>query len=166
MSRFFAYLQRNALAALALTMSLLALAGASYAALRLPANSVGDRQIKNRSIRAQKLDPTSIAASVRAWAILQWGAGGRLVAKASSARVKVTTGGSAASITWPHHHFARSCMPSVTPEENRNSKFGVADYITAQFDPTNPPGAFLSLLGFAADGTRGPQAAYVMIVCP
>jgi hypothetical protein len=57
-------------------------------------------------------------------------------------------------------------MPSVTPEENRNSKFGVPAYITAQFDPTNPSGAFLSLLGFSADGTRGPQAAYVMVVCP
>ena len=166
MTRVLAYFQRNALAALALAVSLLALAGASYAAFTLPANSVGPRQIKKRSIGAEKLDPTSIAASIRAWAIIQWGANDRLVAKASSSRVKVGTGGVSATITWPHRHFARSCMPSVTPEENRNSRFGVADYITAQFDPTNPSGAFLSLLGFSADGTRGPQAAYVMIVCP
>ncbi len=166
MTRVLAYLQRNALATLALALSVLALAGASYAAFSLPANSVGSRQIRNHSIGAQKLDPSSIAASVRAWAVIQWGAGNKLVAKSTSERVRVGTGGTSATITWPHRRFARNCMPSITPEENRNTKFGVPDYITAQFDPTNPSGAFLSLLGFAADGTRGPQAAYVMIVCP
>ena len=97
---------------------------------------------------------------------IQWGTGGRLVTKASSSKVTVAGGGIGVKITWPHRRFARNCLPSVTPQENLNSKFGVADYVTARFNPTSRDGAFLSLLGFAADGSRGPQAAYIMIVCP
>ena len=55
MTRTLDYLRRNALAALALVCSLLALAGASYAAFSLPANSVGRAQIKNHSIGSVKL---------------------------------------------------------------------------------------------------------------
>jgi len=166
MTRILDYLRRNAVAALALVCSLLALAGASYAAFSLPANSVGAPQIKNHSIGSIKLDQRSIAASIRAWVIIQWGAGGRLVAKASSSRVTVASGGATTTVTWPHRHFARNCFPSVTPQQNLNSRFALADYLTARLDPANPGGAFLSMLGVAADGTRGPQAAYVTVICP
>ena len=166
MTRTLDYLRRNALAALALACSLLALAGASYAALSLPANSVGARQVRNHSLGSIKLDQRSIAASIRAWVILQWGAKGRLVATASSSHVTVASGGTAATVTWPHKHFDRNCFPSVTPQQNLNSKFALADYVTARLDRTDPAGAFLSLIGVAADGTRGPQAAYITIICP
>ena len=165
-SRALNYVAHHAIAITALVCSILALGASSYAALSIPANSVGASQIRNDAISAAKLDRGSIAASIRAWVNIQWGTGGRLVAKASSSRVTVAGGGIGASITWPHRRFARNCIPSVTPQENLNSKFGVADYVTARFNPTNRSGAFLSLLGFAADGTRGPQAAYIMIVCP
>jgi len=38
-----------------------ALGGASYAAIKLPANSVGTKQIKNRSITIRKIDRTALA---------------------------------------------------------------------------------------------------------
>jgi hypothetical protein len=38
-----------------------ALGGASYAAIRLPANSVGTKQIQNRSITIRKIDRTALA---------------------------------------------------------------------------------------------------------
>ena len=78
-----AYLRHHAIAITALVCSLLALAGASYAALDLPNGSVGARQIKNHVIAPVKLDPRLIAATVRSWVIVQW-QGGRLVAQASS----------------------------------------------------------------------------------
>lgn len=165
-SRALNYITHHAIAITALVCSILALAASSYAAFTLPSGSVGAAQIQSHVISAAKLDRSSIAASIRAWVNIQWGTGGQLVAKASSNRVKVAGGGLGATISWPHRRFASNCIPSVTPQENLTSKFGVADYVTARFDPINRDGAFLSLLGFAADGTRGPQAAYIMIVCP
>jgi hypothetical protein len=45
--RFRAYVRQHHLALFALFV---ALGGTSYAAIRLPANSVGNRQIKNRAV--------------------------------------------------------------------------------------------------------------------
>jgi hypothetical protein len=38
----------------------IALGGASYAAIKVPANSVGTKQVKNRAITARKLDPKAL----------------------------------------------------------------------------------------------------------
>ncbi len=56
------HLRSNVVAYLALFV---ALGGTGYAAMSLPANSVGPRQIRNRSITGVKLNPRSIAASVQ-----------------------------------------------------------------------------------------------------
>ena len=72
------YVGRHAIAILALTCSLLALAGASYAALNIPAGSVGARELKNDSIDFTKFNHKLINGAVRAWAIV--GASGRLIA--------------------------------------------------------------------------------------
>jgi hypothetical protein len=61
------HLRANAIAYLALFV---ALGGTSYAAMSLPAGSVGARQIKNHVIAPVKLDPKFISASVRYWAIV------------------------------------------------------------------------------------------------
>ena len=82
------YLQRNALAGLAFVCSLLALAGASYAALAIPRNSVGTAQLRNHAITPVKLDPAYIAGDVRAWAIV--GATGNVIAGAGKPSVTVT----------------------------------------------------------------------------
>ena len=39
----------------------IALGGASYAAIKVPANSVGTKQVKNRAITTRKLDPKALA---------------------------------------------------------------------------------------------------------
>ena len=72
------YLRRHAIAVLALICSLLALAGASYATLRLPAGSVGARQLRDNSITPDKFNHKVINGAVRAWAIVS--ATGRLIA--------------------------------------------------------------------------------------
>jgi hypothetical protein len=64
MTKFLRHLQANLVAYLALFV---ALGGTSYAALRVPAGSVGARQLKNHSIGPAKFDRGSIAGYVRDW---------------------------------------------------------------------------------------------------
>jgi hypothetical protein len=64
MPKFLRHLQANLVAYLALFV---ALGGTSYAALSLPAGSVGAQQLKNHSIGAVKFDRGSIAGYVRDW---------------------------------------------------------------------------------------------------
>ncbi len=75
MRRLATHIRSNVVAYLALFV---ALAGTSYAASRLPAGSVGNRELKNHSITPIKFDPTKIGASVRYWAVV--GAGGHVLA--------------------------------------------------------------------------------------
>jgi hypothetical protein len=166
MNRALDYLRRNTIAGVALACSLLSLAGASYAALSLPAGSVGAAQIRNHVIDPVKLNPQTIAGSIRASVVVQWGAGGKLVARASSSPVRITTGSTGEGLIWPHRHFSRRCVASATPQVNLNPGIHPNGYVTAQFDPANPPGAFLELFGFAPDGSRSAQAADVLIACP
>lgn len=55
--RFGRYVMRHHLALLALFV---ALGGTSYAAIKLPAKSVGTRQLKNKAVTPAKLSPTAI----------------------------------------------------------------------------------------------------------
>ena len=59
LTRLLHLIRHNVIALIALFV---ALGGTSYAALNLPAGSVGTRQLKNRSVTAPKLDPSSVAA--------------------------------------------------------------------------------------------------------
>ncbi len=79
------HIRQNLVAYLALFV---ALGGTSYATLVLPAGSVGNRQIRNHSITPVKLDPRTIAGSIKAWASLQLTNHG-IVAAASSGQVGV-----------------------------------------------------------------------------
>jgi hypothetical protein len=74
MHRIVSHIRGNLVAYLALFV---ALGGSSYAAVSLPANSVGARQIRNHSITPVKLNSRKIGASVRAWALIA--PGGHLV---------------------------------------------------------------------------------------
>ncbi len=65
MSRVLGHIRSNVIAYLALFV---ALGGTSYAAMRLPAGSVGTRQLKNHSVTPIKLDRGSIAGYVRDYA--------------------------------------------------------------------------------------------------
>ncbi len=108
MNRLLAHARQNLVAYLALFV---ALGGTSYAAL-----TINGSQIRNRSIDAVKLNPGSIAASIKAWAIVQAGSEqcqGVVRPAAGSAFQRSATG---ESITWLHRRFGRNCMASVTPQ--------------------------------------------------
>jgi hypothetical protein len=164
MSRVLSHVRQNVVAYLALFV---ALGGTSYAAVSLPRNSVGARQIKNHSITPVKFNGKSIAGSISAWVILQWRTDTQLRARAASSHVVTRNTTEAETVMWPRRHFARDCAVSATPQENLNSTSPNIDgYLTVNFDPTNPSGAFLTIHGFSTRGTPMPQAATVLVVCP
>lgn len=82
MIRILAHARSNAVAYVSLFV---ALGGTSYAAVTLPAGSVGNRQLRNHSITPVKLDRTAIGGYVRYWARID--ANGNVVA--SRPRVQV-----------------------------------------------------------------------------
>ena len=65
MNKLITHIRANAIAYLAL---FIALGGTSYAAITIPRNSIGTRQLKNGAVTPAKLDGGLIGASVRAWA--------------------------------------------------------------------------------------------------
>ncbi len=89
MRRAIGHIRANAVAYLALFV---ALGGTSYAATRLPAGSVGNRQIRNHSIDPDKLNPRYIRGNVRLWASVN--ASGKVVGGGRG--VKVVPQGSVA----------------------------------------------------------------------
>ena len=76
------HLRKNVVAYVALFV---ALGGTSYAAVSLPAGSVGNRQLKNHSISPIKFERGSIAGYVRDWAEID--PNGQLVASRPSAHL-------------------------------------------------------------------------------
>jgi hypothetical protein len=78
MDRLIRHVRGNAVAYLALFV---ALGGTGYAAINLPAGSVGAKQIRNHVIGRVKLDPSLISGSVRVWAHVS--AAGRMLAGSS-----------------------------------------------------------------------------------
>jgi len=155
------HLRSNAVAYIALFT---ALGGTSYAAFSLPAGSVGDRQIQNRAIGAAKLNPGSIAASIRAWADVTWD--GAWTIRASSRDVRITRTGLGEVVSWRHTHFARNCMASVTPQRNFPGPGGSTSfdgYVTTSF---NPAARQLQIDGLAPDGSHQVQDLTVLIICP
>lgn len=85
MSAVLDHMRRNVVGYIALFV---ALGSTGYAALQLPAGSVGAQQIQNHVIDPVKLDPRLINGSVRAWASVN--ANGRVTAGAPKAKVSVS----------------------------------------------------------------------------
>jgi hypothetical protein len=163
MSRIRSHARNNRVAYIALFF---ALGGSSYAAFRLPAGSVGTRELKNRAVTAKKLDPTSVAASVRAWANLQWASGWHV--QASTGDIHVTTNATGETVSWRRTRFASNCMASVTPQRNFGpggpGGTGTLDgYVSTFF---NPHDGDLQIDGIAADGTHQAQGVTILIICP
>ena len=106
--------------AIALTALFVALGGTSYAALSLPANSVGTAQIRNGAITTKKiangsitqikLDSRSLGGSVKYWAHVSQT--GQAVSGSRGARASVA--GAEYTITWGTN-FSSRCAPLVTP---------------------------------------------------
>jgi len=115
-NKILSYLSHHAIAILALVCSLLALAGASYAAIQLPKNSVGNAQIKQGAVTPSKLSGTQFGGYVRLYAVI--GRNGKLTYSNPQAKLvawhesaSTPTGG---EITWPAA-VSKRCQATVTP---------------------------------------------------
>ena len=150
--KILAYVRQNAIALLALFV---ALGGSSYAAI-----AINGSQIRNKSIGAVKFDPNSVAASIKAWAIVYAGSNSA-GSSASSSRVSVRAINQGETITWLHRRFGAHCTAYATAQPV--PAHGVFGSVSAHLD--GPAGA-LTLYGFGPDQVGRPQSAYAMVVCP
>jgi hypothetical protein len=119
LSRAINYVSHHAIAILALVCSLLALAGASYAATQLPKNSVGNAQIKQGAVAPPKFSK-QIGGYVRLYAKIT--PAGKIIYATPGA--KVTQWGIAGppgasgifgTISWPHQSASnKACAALAT----------------------------------------------------
>lgn len=99
------HVRSNAVAYVALFV---ALGGTGYAALHLPANSVGNREIQNGAITPVKIDRHLITGSVRAWAEVS--ATGKVLAGEGGPKAVRRTGPDTVGqylVTWNTTSFVR-----------------------------------------------------------
>jgi hypothetical protein len=102
--------RRHVIGYLALTASLLALGGASYAAFRIPNGAVGERQIHNKVIDPVKWDPAYTTGFVRRWATVS--ASGSITSTSPGGQSKAIGTGDYV-VTWGDA-FAAWCAPVAT----------------------------------------------------
>src|ERR1700742_3055457 len=117
-SRTVNYISHHAIAFLALICSLLALAGASYAAIKLPKNSVGNQQIKRGAVAPAKFSK-QIGGYVRMYAVVNTNS----KLQYSSPHAKLSHWGnnsqpggfSFGTISWKPTVSAKQCAAFATP---------------------------------------------------
>jgi len=155
MTRILNHARNNLVAYIAL---FIALGGTSYAAMSLPAASVGARQIKNHSIAPVKFDPTVIGGSVRYWALID--ATGRIVASRPRARVVTLFSGptalySGGVVTWGKA-IPSGCFALATVESYPSASYVSAVTVTGD----GGPGTQVRL------ATSSPKPVNVAVICP
>jgi len=161
-----AFIRHNAIALLALFV---ALGGTSYAALNLPAGSVGTRELRNAavtnkklangSVTPVKLDGRSIGGSVRHWAHVSQSAqilGGSKGARAS--------GGPIFSVSWGDR-FSSRCAALITPAGNAGVS-PIADTTgVAVIQPGTGHGSTVVDVTTYVGGTATAAPFYIAVVC-
>ena len=165
MTRLLAHLRGQAVAYLALFV---ALGGTSYAALSLPANSVGTKQIRNGAVTGKKLargavtaaelDPKSIAGHIADWA--QISAAGQVTASRPRATVVVTNPGRGVfRVSW-NRSIPRNCIAFANP----------ANVVPTLGPPTadtfGPDWRTLLVETYDASGNNVPETVNVVVLCP
>ena len=135
-----------------------ALGGTSYAAVSLPAGSVGARQIRNYSITPIKFDPSAVGGSVRYWARIS--ATGQIVASRPRVRVVVWYSSPTALyaggvITWGKP-IASGCFSLATVESYPHVAYASAVTVSGN----GGPGTQVRL------GLSSPEPVDVAVICP
>jgi hypothetical protein len=154
------HLQHNVVAYIALFV---ALGGTSYAAINLPAGSVGNRQLKNHSITPVKLDRRYINGTVRAWAEVN--ANGKVASSSSKVTVKLGIGAQGPG-------FYLVSWSGVTPPTNRGcfslagiNGLGGAGSIQTSLGGTNARNRSVFVHTYGAQGQFLAQPFYVAVIC-
>ena len=152
------YLRRNAIALTALGFSLLALGGASYAAV---SNSVGTAQLRNGAVTPPKLNHRSIGGYVSAWA--ETNNACQLVASSGGARVAndhpCTSSGGGLNITW-RGKFPRSRTACVALGIPSSAPGNTEPVVEADY-----AGGGRVIVPNAVNPNGGGQGVTVVLVC-
>ncbi len=149
--------RRHSLSLVALGCAFLALGGASYAALQLPAGAVGAREIRNRTITPVKFAPSAIGGVVRHWAVVS--AAGRVLD--ASSRAHAQRGGNVVTVDWGDK-FSGRCIPLVTIHGIRDVHVGAAE--AAVLHGGTPPSR-VAVTGSNGTGQPVAQPFYVAVIC-
>ncbi len=158
--KLLAYVRQNTIALLALFV---ALGGTSYAAINLPGNSVGARQIRNHTITPVKLNASATGGYVLDWA--QIDRNGHVFSsrpKGATTPSWNSTAGSpfiGGSVSW-HHPIAKGCFALASPGGLPTGGPGVPASVSADLLPGSSARAGVSVLESA------PTAVNVAVVCP
>ena len=158
--RLLHHARSNVIAYVALTMSFLALAGGAYAALSLPPNSVGARQIRNHSITPVKLDPSAIGGSVRHWA--QVNGDGTIASSSSRAKDTGVAPDGDYVITWSDTLPPR-CIPVATVLGTTALLGPATGFANARITGSHPTRVWVST--YDAQGASKPESFSLAVIC-
>jgi hypothetical protein len=156
--RLASHVRANAVAYVALFV---ALGGTGYAAINLPAGSVGAKQIKNYAITPVKFNHKTLAGSVRAWALV--GANGHVLAGEGKPKVVVQKGATAHySVFWKVESFTRCVAIGGTVAVPGAGAPGFV--LPAIATPSGRP-QFVGVIVYNALGVEARLPFYVAVLC-
>jgi hypothetical protein len=158
--RLIDHARSNVIAYLALAIAFLALTGGAYAALSVPANSIGARQIQNHAITAVKLDPSSIGGTVRHWA--QVNANGTIAGSSSQARDTGVAPDGDYLITWSDT-LPKACVPVATVLGTAGLLSPAAGFANVRITGSHPTRVWVST--YSAQGTPKPAPFSLAVIC-
>lgn len=159
------HVRGNVVAYLALFV---ALGGTSYAVTRLPAHSVGNRQIRNHSIDPDKFNPRFIRGEIRMWASVS--ASGRVVGGGRGLTVIPPKGPAQAGIfaleprSGSRIAIPRRCSPIVSVDD-ASSVPGFANAEIGVFSPTTHPRWQVVVATFDSHGHASSLPFDLAVVC-
>lgn len=169
MLKTLAFIRHNAIALIALFV---ALGGTSYAALSLPAGSVGTSQLRNgavtsrklakRAVTAANLDPKSIAGRVADWAQIR--ADGHVTASSPRASVTLSDPTRGLYQVYWHRSIPQDCVAIANPV---NVAPLTASATADTFGPTGQGrSSHLVVSTFDSSGNNVPENVNVVVICP
>jgi hypothetical protein len=132
------------------------LGGTAYAALNIPAGSIGARELRNHSITPVKLDPRAIGASVRYWAIVD------PTGHVAASRPRATTsnwGGGSGYVTWGHA-IPSGCL-SLATVGGIASPEGLQQGFASAF----AEGSKVTVFTFSPSGAADAKRVQIVVLC-
>jgi hypothetical protein len=174
--RLILHANKHSIGYVALVCSLLALGGASYAAIKIPNGSVGtkqikngavgEKQLKNKSIDPVKWDPTYVTSFVRRWANVD--ANGKYLSGAphGSSTAQAAHPGTF-ELTWGDA-FKNFCAPVVSVDSTPASGTTAAGGGFANANIVTQSGNATAVFVHTYDihGNAAPEPFSIAIICP
>jgi hypothetical protein len=169
MTRLLTHVRNNVVAYLALFV---ALGGTSYAALSIPAGSVGTQQLRNGAVTSRKLakgavtarslDPKSIAGHIADWAQIR--ADGHVAASSPGASVTSSDPAQGLYQLYWHRAIPQNCVAIANPVNVGPINASATANTAGPFGRGRS--AHILVSTFDAAGNNVPENVNVLIICP